>query len=499
MAYAVQIAGTIATVVAGSLIVDNTIGKRSTASFQVHSSTSTHYQQYQQVLILDQFGALTFFGYVATVKEQKPGFQSSLLHTITCCDQHFLADKRVVAASYTNKTCGFIVQDIVTNILSAEGVSVGQIYDGQTPSIFLYPSTTLYPGGNVGLIPQANFFYCTVAQALDELAKEASSAGVPYYWVIDYNKQIWFVPYTSITNSNTIDGTTIDQAQNPPYVERQNPAYRNTQYILGGMAQTVQQTEDRQGDGNTQSWAMGYQLASAPTITVNGSGQTVGLKGTSGSQFYWAQGDATITQDSGQTKLTSSQTLQVVYIGQYPSVIFSQNNAQISYQAGIDFTTGIVEEVETDNTLTSTANGLSEASQLLTRYAAQGTQLTCTTRTTGYAPGQLVTVNLPMHGLYNAQMLITEVSASDQTDNYNIWYTIKAVLGPYDVTWVDFFAGLLKQSAPANSINIGATQSTSLLASFTDSLSASAVLNVNIYACPIPNTTLHPSTTLYAC
>src|SRR6266571_4259860 len=233
------------------------------------SDANTHFQQYQQVAIYDNNNVLVFSGYITNPQEQKPGFQSSLIHTITCADQHFLADKRIIAASYVNTTHATIVQSILNTILAQEGVTLGAIVETETPLATLYPNTTLYPSTTLypiddppaDTIPTVTFAYCTVAQALDALATAASDSGVPFYWAIDQNKQFWFVPYTYIVNSNTIDGTQVDQVSNPPMVQRQNPTYRNAQYILGGTSQTQTQTETRVGDGNTTAWTMGYELA----------------------------------------------------------------------------------------------------------------------------------------------------------------------------------------------------------------------------------------------
>lgn len=495
---------------AGSLTVDSTIGKRGQASFTIHTTdTATHYQQYQLVDIFDSNNTLAFSGYITNPQEQKPGFQASLNHKITCADKHYLADKRIIAKSYTARTRSSIVADIAQTVLAQEGVTIGAIVDeaGNVATLYpatnLYPNTTLYPQGSptTGLI-NAVFAYCTAAQALDELTKDASQAGIPYYWTIDQYNQFWWVPYTYQINSTVIDGTLVDQANGQTSVSRQNPMYRNQQYILGGTAQTTTQTETRIGDSNTQSWAMGYALASAPTITVDGTVKAVGVKGVDSSKdFYWQLGDPTITQDSSGTKLTSSNTLQVVYTGQYPTVIVANNNAQISYQSALDASSGLIEEVEQVPTIQSLSDGLAKATGLLSRYAVQGTQLQIEQRgnDAGYAPGQLVTVNLPMHGLSNTQMLIEEVSASDQRDGINIWYVIKLVAGPYDQTWIDFFGAVVQQQQPSNSINVGASQSLVLLQQFSANLSPTATLNTNVYACPIPSSTLFPSTTLYPC
>lgn len=500
MAYRVNIAGSDVMALAGTVSIGRTIGRRSQASFTAKTTTATHFQQYQQVAIYDDSNTLIFSGYITQPKETKPGYQKSLLHAITCCDQHFLADKRRVAAVYTNKTAGYIVQDIVANILAAEGVTVGQIYDGLSPSTTLYPSTSLYPGGNIGLIPDVTFAYCTVSEALDALATAVSAAGIPYYWQIDENKKLWFVPYTAVINSTVVDGTTIDHEYNPPSVQRASPTYRNKQYAIGGTAQTLTQTETRKGDSNTQAWSMAFELAMTPTITVNGVGKTVGIKGVDSSKdFYWSKGDPVVAQDSGASKLTSSDTLQVVYIGQYPSITVGQNDAQVSYQAGIDGTSGIIEDVATDNTLASISDGLSEVGQLLTKYATQGVLLQFTTRVSGFDQGQLITVNLPDHGLYNAQMLIEEVDTSDQTDGLNLWHTVMAVQGPYDGNWVAFFSKILATQQPTNSINIGVTQSVTLLQQFTGTVTLTGSLNTTVCACPLPSTTLFPSTTLLPC
>lgn len=494
---------------AGTLQIDRTIGKVSSASFTVHTpDTSTHFQQYQQVAIYDQAQMLAFSGYLnIPIKEEKPGYQASLTHTLTAIGQEWLAKKRIVAATFANKTCGFIAQWLVDNILAEEGVTVGQIYDGLTPATTLYPSTTLYPGGNVGLIPQAIFGYCTVADALDQLVTQASAAGTPYYWAIDQFKQLWFVPYTAVTGP-VIDGTTIDDGHlsgQVPYVQRQNPLYRNIQYEIGGTDQTGTQIEVRVGDGNTQSWDMGYALASAPTISVslNGAGyvtKTVGVQGVdTGRDFYYQVGSPTITQDSAGTKLRGPtgtvDLLQVVYTGQFPSVSVATNPAQIAMQAALDGTSGKIEAVDNDPSLQTASNALSKGSAILTRLGVQGVVFVGTTLESGYAPGQLCTLDLSMYGLSGQQAILESVSATDQVDGVNIWYQLTAVSGPYDASWQDFFATLIKMATAAGNVNAGTTQSLAITTSFTaSSITPTASLNVTVAAAFIPGPTKYPGT-----
>ena len=471
--YAVQIGGTKQFVIEGTLQGGNAIGQRSTASFHVLTDTSTHFGQYQQVAIYDQNQLLAFSGYVDQPNDEyQPGFQPQLVHEITCIDQHYLADKRIIATVYYSQTCGFIVQDIVTTILAAEGVTVGMIATGAT-------------------VPVANFGYCTVAAALDALVAYASASGIPYFWMIDQFKQIWFLPYTAIAGT-TVDGTTIDAGRASrliPKVTHANPKYRNKQYAVGGVAQTGANDETRAGDGQTTSFSFKYALAQAPSLfTLNGVTKTLGTKGQTGFQYYWAPGDNTIAQDSSQTVLVSTDRLRMVYIGQYATTFQAQNAAQITAQAALDGTSGINEEVLEDKTITTANDGNAKVNQQLTQYDMPGSQFVFATQDPQYQAGQLITVLYPPYGFGTlapayigrafggtlsmaddpqtqsaiegpgVPMLVGAVAFSDQADGFNIWYTVTAVVGPYDITWVDFFGNLLKKPTfAATTISVGVT------------------------------------------
>src|SRR5947209_764091 len=131
--YSVLINNSPVLVQGGTLQATSSIGRKSQASFTVEGDISTFYQQYQQVAIYDQNNMLAFSGYLTTPKVQKPGFQPWLVWTMQCIGQEYLAKKRVYAAVWANKTCGFIAQDVLNTVLSQEGVTLGQIYDGLTP------------------------------------------------------------------------------------------------------------------------------------------------------------------------------------------------------------------------------------------------------------------------------------------------------------------------------------------------------------------------------
>jgi hypothetical protein len=499
--YQIWIGGSPVNALLGSLQIQLAIGRRSTAQFTVITDTTCHFQQYQQVAIFAN-GTLLFSGYITQPQEQAlltASGETVLIHSISCCDQHFLADKRIVSASYHQVTCGTIVMDLWQRILAAEGVSIGLIYDGLSPATDLFPASTLYPQGNIAPVQDVTFGYATVSQALDELVKAASLAGLPYYWQIDEYKRLWFVPYSAVSNPIELTSAQILHEQNAA-LSRTNPKLRNTQYLIGSQAQTAQQTETRKGDGVTRSWTLGYPLAQPPTILVNGVAQSVGIKGSdSGKSFYWTQGDATITQDQSAPILGSSDTLQVTYIGQYPIVVGTADLGGIQRQAALDGTTGIMEEVEQDTSLSSLDAALSEASQLLSRYSTQAMQIQCTTFQGGsYRPGQLIMLSLPQHGILKQSLLVESMTITDQPKTI-LLYQLTLIQGPYDSTWQDFFGTLMGKQLSVSSLSVGLVQSANLLAAFQQNWPVTGQLLISPVACPLPSTSTYPDTLLYPC
>jgi hypothetical protein len=457
-----KISGNSVNILAGSLSINHAVGRRSQASFTVWDTTgAAHYFKGQPVTIYDQALNVVFKGFINRSREKKPGFQSTIIHNITCMDMQYLADKRLVAKTYTSQTAGYIVRDILSSYLAAEGVTLGLVQTGP-------------------IIPQASFAYVTAAAALDALAKQSG-----FWWDIDYNGQLQFCAYSSNGAAWTFDGTRAE-AHNTD-IERANDLYRNTQYLIGGTDKTVLQNETRKGDSATRAFTMSYELAQVPTITVNSVAKTAGIKGIdTGKDFYWSKGDPVIAQDSSGTLLTSSDTLAVAYYGMFPSIVLSSDPGQIVYQLGIEGSgTGIVEAVESDASIDNASAGFTKAAQILARYAAQGTVLTFLTHYPGLIHGRLLTCTYAPHALSGDQMLIESIDINDDPSVIHLWWRVKAVKGPYDTTWVDYFKGLQNNQSIANSINLGSNQIIAILQTFTATRSPTATATYTVYTCPI--------------
>ena len=315
MPYTMKIGGSIVNVEQGTLDVINQIGQRSTGTVTVWGPLGTVYQYGTAVSVYDPSSNLVFAGYTSKDKATKSSRQGKgyLEHQITLMDNCYRADKRLIFASYTQTSAGQIVADIISQVLASEGVT--------------YSAATVASGPT---ITQVTWNGKQVSAALTWLAQTSG-----YWWNIDNNGVLWFQPYGGVPAPFVLDGTQVNVDSNLS-VTFGNDMYVNRQYVKGAYAQTGVLTESQHGDGSKVAFTLSYEIASTAaadiSILVNGVGQTIGTKGSTGYQFYVAVGDSVVAQDPGQPVLASGDTLQVTYKGRYPILGVAENPTLVANQ-----------------------------------------------------------------------------------------------------------------------------------------------------------------------
>lgn len=423
----VYISGDIVYVVGSSVKVDDRIFERSTADFDVLTDEHVRFSKGQRVTIKDDDNVATLFdGYIEQTSEEwisdEYGSGANLKHAVVCVDHHYLADKRIIARSYINKSAGDIVKDIVNGFLGnapilgdnlvivdgvpvqrGEGVTIGQVEQGQ-------------------IFAEVVFNYISVASALDSMADKCN-----FWWTIDSNKRIYFAARRALVAPFAITsaGTVSDTAGNSGVkVSNANSQYRNRQYIKGGRDITDPQTEIQAGDGNKRAYALGFPVYAIPTIEVKiGAGaytaQTVGFGGiddaSHSKQWYWNKNERVIFQDQNLTPLTSSDRIRVTYQGLFDMVLISYSQGEVVLRQiaeGGD-TSGYVEDVADYTNILGRANAFQTAAGLLQTYGVIGRTVTFETLKDGLKPGQLITVNFPEHDLSGDEFLIESVETVD--------------------------------------------------------------------------------------
>ncbi len=420
-ACAVYIDSELVTIEQATLSIEERVEERSTTSFTVIDSTaSADYTRGMPVEVYDPDAAVNFAGFIDTPGRGRLSNQGGLLHDITCMDNHYLADKRLVVKSYTDKTAGYIARDILTSYLAAEGVIEGTIQAGPT-------------------IKSAIFNYVRASDCYEAL-KELTG----FTWFISTDKKLYFIDRATNRAAWDLDNSTYRPLQDSVHLYKGNPLYRNKQYVRGGTGLTSStHTETFEGDGVTTAFTVGYPIGLEPTVTVESrtpEAQTVGIKGLeTGHDCYWNKGDATITFGVAPE---NAKTVTVIYYGQYPLIALAIDHAGILDRQTVEGGgSGIVEEIITEVQHDS-ADGIREsAAAKIKQYCQNAEKFTYQTNESGLSVGQIQAITYPLFGFSAHDMLIESIRIT--ADGDFLLYDVSCITGPSVGSWAKFFANLL--------------------------------------------------------
>jgi len=406
-----------------SIFIGKQVEERSTASFIIVDGNGTEtFTRGMPIMITRPWGLPPFFvvefaGFIDTVTKTRLSPTSGLLHEIICMDNHYLIDKRLVVKAYSSQTLAFIVNDIWTDYLQAEGITIGSIQTGPT-------------------IDTAIFNYVRVSECFDSL-KELSG----YTWFIDELKQLFFIERATYTSDWDIDMVTHHPIKGSSYLVSGNPLYRNTQYKRGGKGVTLLQTEHFTGDATVKAFTVGFPIARVPDVWVDAVAQTVGIKGIdSGLPYtcYWNKGDATITFDVAPG---GGLDIEVQYYGQYPLIARAVNYGAVLDRQAVEGSSGIVEEIAYEAQHDSQAAILESAKATLTTYCQESDKYIYQTYETGLRVGQLQKITDTKYGLTAEEMLIESITITPSGET--IYYDVTCVSGVAFGSWVRLFTRIL--------------------------------------------------------
>lgn len=382
---------------------------------------------------------------------------------VLCDDWTYLTDRRSISGGHTSTSVGAIVQHIVDNDLADDGVQQGTIQAGPDVSEVAYSWTP-------------------ATKVLDLLAEAAG-----FTWYLDGLKRLHFHARGATTAPWSLDSQDDYAGMK---VKNRNPNHRTRQVIRGGKAETASQSEQFTGDGVLKTFVVGFPIAREPTVTEDTVAQDVGVKGfgEEGARWLWARGSAELTLADGETPPAAGVDLEVTYKGLYDVVLTAVDQAeQVRVQELEGFGTGLVDDVETDTSITTTTMAAERAGALLQRYARAAREATFTTVREGLAAGQLLTVEIPQHRL-DAAVLVTQVVASDRSGRLE--YTVTAVDGPATGSWRKFFARFAEQTDPLSfRENLAEEETVIVLAQASEEFGWSEDTTVSVFTCDTSHAT----------
>lgn len=465
-----------------TLEIEDEINARSVARFQLVDKTGAlSVDDGAPIEIYDYSGNLIFSGFTIYPQIMNPIGTDAIFFNVDCIDQHCIADRYLVASSYINQTAGYIVNDLITQYLSDDGITAGTIQDGITLEKAKFPRSG------------------TVTEALDNLAEICG-----FQWFIDYDKTLHFCAKSAtIAPFNITDTSAILNIN----VRKDRSRYRNRQYLRGGQTPTDSNIVDEEPtpkpDGTTRTFVTRFPIAEKPTIKVNGStiaSDQIGINGQDGTvdplEFYWQYGSNTITQDSSKTVLTASDQIEISYIGLLPLLVVVEDSAAIASRAAIENVSGVYESLETMPNVNDKQQALDIANGKLNKYTKISSELSFQTYNNGLSAGQLQTITLSKYGISSAEYLIDRVVIRDLDDRGTFVYDVHAIDGEPFGGWTNLFKGLIQKES---GIVIDPDEKLIVLKSISEVENWTESTIQTIFSCSVPSTTLYPSTTFYPC
>jgi len=482
----------------GSLEIEDTINERSMARLQlVDVSMTMDLQDGQQIQIYDDFASLIFAGFLLYPKKHVPLAKNAWYYDVECVDNHQIADRWLVAKTYTNVSAQDIAADLLQTYLIPEGVTLGAI-DGVSllPANELYPSNTLFPFQASVLLERASFPRVgTVSDALNELSELTG-----YSWYIDYDKKFYFTPRNFFTSPFGI--TTTSSVTNVQ-VRQDRSQYRNRQYIRGGQIQTDEIALEKptpNPDGVSRVFITRFPISDKPRIFINSieiTATDIGVNGVDkNKKYYYDVGKNTIVQDGTQTVLSTSDVIQVTYKGLISLAVVSEDVVAIANRASLEGNTGVYERIDVDTSIVSRGEAISIATGKLEKYTKVARQITYDTYTAGLAEGQLQTITLPEYNINSTDFLIDKVTISELDGAGRLVYTVHAIDGETFGGWQKFYRDLLRQNVKTN---LRENELLVVLQTVQESQGWTETVTQTVFVCSTPSDTLFPSTSFFPC
>jgi hypothetical protein len=338
--------------------------------------------------------------------------------------------------------------DIVTGQFVYTRLRLATTDPTATPQVEDITTNAFTPDISEGvLIPSVTYNASFISKNFDDLAKQSN-----YPWYFDKRRKAmvfrssdsvyapWILQSSPAGIVSTVDLEVDDNLE----LDVENDLYRNRQIILGAL-DTGTFSETQVGDNSTRTFTLGYPLASAPSISLNGIvDASVGLKGTTGFDYYYALNDPIIVQDSSLPLLQSTDQLAVTYSGFFATTVVVDDVAQQQARALIEGGTGIVESVEDHTGQNMTLDAATTlATQLLERYAIAGRTLIFDTSRDGLELGMNLSIFLPEHAVWDGQFMITQIEITLQkglNDTQVYWYKVTASELPKQDSWAKLIA-----------------------------------------------------------
>ncbi len=324
------------------------------------------------------------------------------IYNIVCGNGNSILARRNVNYATQNKTITEIVEYFYDNIIFYENIAKGEISD--------IPVTL-----DAYTAPDMN-----LQDVLNELAKYVSGAWqVTNDRVFNFIAKDDFEAFPEIINADNFIGATIQ-------TQTKDQDMRTSQIVTGLEDRTDTQAETFVYDGQNQSFSTIFAVAEEPSKIMRDDGVTIyadkiGVRGLDDNNhnviFLFSNKSREIQYKDNTNWLSANQSFTIYYVGIYTLRVRSFNFDKIGEIAAKTGTSGLIEHVHQDKTLTTLEDAEKLANSLISNYGKELTEVKFELtgrriKASGYtlsdfSLGKKITLDLSEIGL-NGDFVITE-------------------------------------------------------------------------------------------
>ena len=336
-------------------------------------------------------------------KEIAPG-SGTFEYEINCADYSRRLKKRLVTESYTDKTCKYIVDDLI---------------DSYQPE---FTTNNVQTGDTIDYI---SFDHKDVFQCIEEIAELTGQD-----WYVDYEKDIHLFSLETNTAPYTLDDDiSISGRHKDLNIEVDKTQLRNRIFVQGGYYFSNVWEQEETADGIQTSFVCKYEPFTPIKVYVDtGAGyveKTLGIDNveTSGKDFVINQVEKVI-KNLDYATLSNGHKIKITYRYKIPISTEDSDTVSISNLKKLEGGDGYYDYHIVDVLLETLDAAHRRASAELEEYADCLISGSFITDQSGYRSGQLLTVNMSLRGYTNKTYLIQNVTMIKMAGENNFEYQI---------------------------------------------------------------------------
>ena len=313
-------------------------------------------RSYSECTIYDDTTPI-FWGIVQAIEspEFSSGFEARK-YRLQLQSGEAVLNNRLVSEAFTNQTTTDIVNALFTGYIESEGITLGDVSDID----YTYKN-----------------FNCSFTKLYDVLYELATDCNGAFY--ISADKKFYFLVRESFIQMDAPEHITGLK------IEEENGDLRTVQIVTGASEETSLQNVGQFYVAGQSAFLLGCQIKSIYGITINGTPAGVGVLGVddedTSKTFLYEVGSNTVTLNSNATTQPADGDLVViVFIGYYEVVVTNVNDSLASSLASLSGTSGLIEQVYTDETIDNFADADARSRALLDAYGEREQTISCTAR-----------------------------------------------------------------------------------------------------------------------